>query len=145
MVGQLDFNNFIASSNFSQNGVSAGNENLAPDQHWQFEGDYEYHFWDRGAFVLSITRDYATDLVDYVPIGDGLDGPGNLPHGLLTTYDVETSVPLDRLGITGGTLKPSLVWRDTSTKDPVTGPDSADFQHAATTPFRSPIWRTSGR
>ena len=120
-VGQLDFTNFIASSNFSQNGVNAGNENLVPDQHWQFEGDYEYHFWDRGAFLLSITRDYATDLVDYVPIGEGLDGPGNLPHGLLTTYDVEASVPLDRLGITGGTLKPSLVWRDSSTKDPVTG------------------------
>jgi hypothetical protein len=120
-IGQLDFNNFIASTNFSQNGVNAGNENLKPDQHWQFEGDYEYHFWDRGAFVLSITRDYATDLVDYIPIGNGLDGPGNLPKGLLTTYDVEASVPLDRLGITGGTLKPSLVWHDTSTKDPVTG------------------------
>lgn len=120
-VGQLDFTNFIASTNFSQNGVNAGNENLVPDQHWQFEGDYEYHFWERGAFVLSITRDYATDLVDYVPIGNGLDGPGNLPKGLLTTYDAEISVPLDRLGITGGTLKPSLVWRDSSTKDPVTG------------------------
>lgn len=121
VVGQLDFTNFIASSNFSQNGINAGNENLVPDRHWQFEGDYEYHFWDRGAFLLSITRDYATDLVDYIPIGDGLDGPGNLPHGLLTTYDVEISAPLDRLGITGGTLKPSLVWRNSSTKDPVTG------------------------
>jgi len=120
-VGQLDFNNFIASTNFSQNGVNAGNENLKPDQHWQVEGDYEYHFWERGAVLLSITRDYATDLVDYVPIGNGLDGPGNLPKGLLTTYDAEISFPLDRLGITGGTIKPSLVWHDTSTKDPVTG------------------------
>ena len=120
-VGQLDFNNFIASSNFAQNGVSAGNENLKPDQHWQIEGDYEYHFWDRGALVLSATRDHITDLVDYVPIGDGLDGPGNIPHALSSTYDVELSMPLDRLGITGGTLKPSLVWRDTSAKDPVTG------------------------
>ena len=67
-VGQLDFNNFIASSNFSQNGVNAGNENLKPDQHWQFEGDYEYHFWERGAFLLSITRDYATN-------EDRLQGP----------------------------------------------------------------------
>lgn len=120
-VGQLDFTNFIASTNFSQNGVNAGNENIVPDQHWQFEGDYEYHFWDRGAFLLSITRDYATDLVDYVPIGNGLDGPGNLRKGLLTTYDAEISFPLERLGITGATIKPSLVWRDGSTKDPVTG------------------------
>ena len=121
VIGQLDFTNFIASSNFSQNGINAGNENLVPDQHWQFEADYEYHFWDRGALALSAVRDEITDLVDYVPIGDGLDGPGNIAHALSSTYDAELSLPMDRLGIIGGTFKPSLVWRDTSARDPVTG------------------------
>jgi outer membrane receptor protein involved in Fe transport len=121
VVGQLDFTNFIASSNFSNNGVSAGNLALRPDQRWQFEGDYEYHFWDKGALVLSYTREDITDLVDFIPIGGGLDGPGNIPKATDNIYDVELSLPLDRLGVEGGTLKPSLVWKDGAVADPVTG------------------------
>ena len=121
VIGQLDFSNFIASSNFSNNGINAGNLMLRPDQHWQFEGDYEYHFWDKGALMLSYTREDITDLVDYIPIGGGLDGPGNIPKAINNIYDVELSLPLDRLGIEGGTVKPSLVWNDGAVADPVTG------------------------
>lgn len=121
IVGQLNFSNFIASSSFSTNGVSAGNLALRPDQHWQFEGDTEYHFWDKGALVLSYTREQITDLVDYIPIGNGLDGPGNIPKATNNIYDLELSLPLDRLGLEGGTLKPSLVWKDGAAADPVTG------------------------
>jgi outer membrane receptor protein involved in Fe transport len=121
VVGQLDFGNFIASSNFSSNGVSAGNLGLKPDQRWQFEGDFEYHFWDKGALVLSYTRENITDLVDFIPIGGGLDGPGNIPKATNNIYDVELSMPLDRLGWEGGTFKPSLLWNDAAVPDPVTG------------------------
>lgn len=121
VVGQLDFNNFIASSNFSANGVSAGNLALRPDQRWQFEGDFEYHFWGKGALVLSYTRENITDLVDFIPIGGGLDGPGNIPKATNNIYNVELSMPLDRLGWEGGTFKPSLLWKDAAVPDPVTG------------------------
>ncbi len=121
VVGQLDFTNFIASSNFSNAGISAGNIMLRPDQRWQFEGDLEYHFWDKGALVLSYTREDITDLVDYVPIGGGLDGPGNIPKSTNNIYDLEMSLPLDRLGAEGTTIKPSLVWKDAAVPDPVTG------------------------
>ena len=121
VVGQLDFTNFIASSNFSQSGISAGNLMLRPDQRWQFEGDFEYHFWDKGALVLSYTREDITDLVDYIPIGGGLDGPGNIPKATNNIYDLEMSLPLDRLGAEGTTIKPSLVWKDGAVADPVTG------------------------
>lgn len=121
VVGQLDFDNFIASSNFSSNGVSAGNLAIKPDQRWQFEGDFEYHFWEKGALVLSYTRENITDLVDFIPIGGGLDGPGNIPKATNNIYNVELSMPLDRLGWDGGTFKPSLVWKDAAVPDPVTG------------------------
>ena len=121
VVGQLDFSNFIASSNFSNNGINAGNLMLRPDQRWQFEGDFEYHFWDKGAVVLSYTREDITDLVDYIPIGSGLDGPGNIPKATNNIYDVEMSLPLDRLGAEGTTIKPSLVWKYGAVADPVTG------------------------
>lgn len=121
LVGQLDFSNFIASSDFAANGISAGNLGLKPDQRWQYEGDYELHFWRKGALVLSYTREQITDLVDFIPIGNGLDGPGNIPKAVNNIYDVELSLPLDRLGIAGGTLKPSLVWKDSAVRDPITG------------------------
>ena len=121
LVGQLDFSNFIASSDFVANGISAGNLGLKPDQRWQYEGDYEFHFWNKGALVLSYTREQITDLVDFIPIGNGLDGPGNIPKAVNNIYDVELSLPLDRLGIADGTLKPSLVWKDSAVRDPVTG------------------------
>ena len=121
VVGQLNFDNFIASSNFSSNGISAGNLGLKPDQRWQFEGDVEYHFWSKGALVLSYTRENITDLVDFIPIGNGLDGPGNIPKSTNNIYDLELSMPLDRLGWEGGTFKPSLVWKDAAVPDPVTG------------------------
>ncbi|HLJ52601.1 MAG TPA: TonB-dependent receptor, partial [Rhizomicrobium sp.] len=41
VVGQLDFNNFIASANLSATGITVGNENLRPDQHSQYEVSLE--------------------------------------------------------------------------------------------------------
>ena len=120
MVGQLNFDNFIASSSFSTNGISAGNLAIKPDQRWQFEGDAEYHFWGKGALVLSYTRENITDLVDFIPIGGGLDGPGNIPKATNNIYNIELSMPLDRLGWDGGTFKPSLIWKDAAVPDPVT-------------------------
>ncbi|MGZ5927887.1 MAG: TonB-dependent receptor plug domain-containing protein [Rhizomicrobium sp.] len=125
LVGQLDFSNFIASSSFATNGVSAGNLQLKPDSRWQFEGDYEFHFWGKGAIVLTYMRENITDLVDYIPIGNGLDGPGNIPKASNNFYDFELSLPTDQLGVAGGTIKPSFVWRDGHVRDPVTGIERA--------------------
>jgi hypothetical protein len=121
VVGQLDFTNFIASSNLAGVGVSAGNVNLRPDQHWQFEGDYELHFWSTAALVVSAMHDDITDLVDFVSIGGGLDGPGNIPKARNDEFKVNLSLPFDRFGLKGGLLKLNMRWDDSSVKDPLTG------------------------
>jgi outer membrane receptor protein involved in Fe transport len=59
-LGQLDFSNFVASSNLSTFGVAAGNADLRPDQRWQFEADAERHFGDKGALVLSLLHEQIT-------------------------------------------------------------------------------------
>jgi hypothetical protein len=121
VVGQLDFSNFIASSNLSGVGVSAGNVNLRPDQHWQFETDYELHFWGSAALILSAMHDDITDLVDFIPIGGGLDGPGNIKKARNNEFKLNLSAPFDRLGAKGGVLKANLQWDDGAVKDPLTG------------------------
>ena len=120
VVGQLDFNNFIATSG-TLNGLSAGNSGLKPDHRWQMEGDYEWHFWDKGALLLSVLHEDIKDLVDFIPLGNGQDGPGNVPRATNNKFDVEFVLPLDKLGLDGGQLKNSLVWYNSALADPVTG------------------------
>jgi outer membrane receptor protein involved in Fe transport len=120
-VGQLNFSDFVASSNLSAYGVAAGGAQLRPDQRWQFELAAERHFWDRGALVVSLLHEDITDLQDYIPVGGGLDAPGNIPHATSEQLTVTGTIPLDFLGIRNGLLKPNVYWTDSSLIDPVTG------------------------
>lgn len=120
-VGQLDFSNFVANADLAGNGVSAGNQRLQPARRWQFEAAWEYHFWGRGALVLSALHEQIRDLVDYVPIGAGLDGPGNIARASNNEYRADLTLPLDRLGLAGGALKSSMQWDLAAVADPVTG------------------------
>lgn len=120
-VGQLDFTNFVASSNLSSFGVAGGNANLRPDQRWQFEAAYERRFLGKGSMVLTYLHEEITDLQDYVPIGGGLDAPGNIPHAVDDEINIAGQIPLDWLGLHNGLLKPSFYNWWSSLIDPVTG------------------------
>ena len=120
-MGQLDFTNFVASSNLSGFGVAAGNADLRPEQRWQFEAAMERHFWDKGALVVTFLHEDITDLQDFVPVGGGLDAPGNVPHATSEKLSVSGTIPLDFLGIKKGLLKPDVYWTTSSLIDPVTG------------------------
>ncbi|MEJ1969534.1 MAG: TonB-dependent receptor [Rhizomicrobium sp.] len=125
VVGQLDFNNFIASANLSATGVTVGNENIRPDQHSQYEISFERHFWGKGAFVLTLMHEDIKDVVDYVPITDSLantfDAPGNIGNGQNNQITVQVTLPLDRIGIANGLLTTTSIFDLTSVRDPVTG------------------------
>jgi hypothetical protein len=120
-VGQLQFSDFVATSNLAGFGVAAGNADLRPDQRWQFEAAVERHFWERGALVLSVLHEEITDLQDYVPVGGGLDAAGNIAHASSDKIAVTGTIPLDFLGIKNGLLKPNVYWTTSSLIDPVTG------------------------
>ncbi len=125
VVGQLDFNNFIASANLSSTGVTAGNADLKPDQRDQFEISFEQHFWDKGALVVTFMHEEIGDVVDLVPVTDALgntfDAPGNIGDGSNEEIKLRLSVPLDRLGFEGGLLKIRSTFDISSVRDPVTG------------------------
>jgi len=124
VVGQLDFSNFVASSNLAASGVNAGNPDLKPDQHTQYEFSYERHFWDKGSLVATLLHEEITDVVDYIPVTGSsgtFDAPGNIGNGRNDQIDVELTLPLDRLGIPNGLLKSTNIWRFSAVRDPVTG------------------------
>jgi outer membrane receptor protein involved in Fe transport len=123
VVGQLDFNNFVASSNLAASGVNAGNPDLKPQQLVEYEFSYEHHFWEKGALVVTLLHQEGKDIVDQIPVTGGsgtFDAPGNIGGGRYNQVDIETTLPLDRLGLTNGLLKMTNIWRDSAVRDPVT-------------------------
>jgi len=125
VVGQLDFGNFVATSNLGGTGVTAGNSQLRPDQRSQYELSYEHHFWEKGAVVLQLVHEDITDVVDFVPVtapdGTIFDAPGNIGNGQNNQINLQATLPLDWAGITHGLLKSTFDFQLSSVPDPVTG------------------------
>lgn len=124
VLGQLNFNNFIATSSLASTGVMGGNPNLEPDQHSQYEVSFNRQFWSKGAFNVTLMHERISDLEDFVPVTNAsgtFDAPGNIGTGKNTQIDVEFTVPLDKLGLENGLLKTTNIWRISSVRDPVSG------------------------
>jgi outer membrane receptor protein involved in Fe transport len=125
VVGQIDFGNFISTSDLGGSGVSAGNSDLRPDQRDQYEIAYEWHFWDKGAITATLLHEEITDVVDLIVVDDGMgnlfDAPGNIGYGTNNQIDIEATLPLDFLGVDNGLLKTTTIWRSSRVHDPVTG------------------------
>ncbi len=124
VVGQVDFGNFVATADLGGSGVSAGNAEIRPDQRDQYELSYEQHFWDKGAVTVSLLHEEITDVVDLLPVDDGMgnlfDAPGNIGYGTNNQLDIELTLPLDWLGIDNGLLKTTSIWRSSRVHDPLT-------------------------
>jgi hypothetical protein len=124
VVGQLDFNNFVATGSLGTTGVTAGNSDLRPDQRTQYAVSYERHFWDKGALVATLMHEEITDVVDLVPVhgpSGVFDAPGNIGNGQNNEIDLVLTLPLDRLGIPNGLITSTNTWSLSSVPDPVTG------------------------
>ncbi|WP_298163233.1 TonB-dependent siderophore receptor [Brevundimonas sp.] len=122
-VGQLNFEDFAASSDVSEGVVSAGNPDLEPEVADVVEFTIEQRFWDRGALVLTLRHDEVGDVVDLIPINRLFDAPGNIGDGTRDAVTVSLTVPLERLGLSGGLLRFNGTRRWSSVTDPVTGED----------------------
>lgn len=123
-VGQLDFAQFVASASLSTGVVEVGNAALEPDKIWRFSAAWERSFWEDASLTLTWTHDEISDVVDRVLIvtpDDVFDAPGNMGDGRRDAFTLELNTPLDRLGIKGGRLRTTLLWRSSRVIDTVTG------------------------
>jgi len=125
-LGQLDFGDFISSVSLTQNNVTAGNPDLKPDESWQYELAYEFHFWDKGALTLTALHQQVSNILDSKPLADAtgtlFDVRGNIGNGRADQLSVAAMVPTDKIDfLKGGRLNINVNWRDSSVKDPLTG------------------------
>ena len=134
-VGQLDFNDFVASSNLTSSlGVTAGNPNLNPEQDWVIEGAIEQQLWEGASIVLTARHFKITDVVDRGPVfasdGTVFDRPTNIGDGTRDVVVLDFTLPFDALGWKGALLKGELLRRWTEVTDPTTGEKRPiSFQH----------------
>lgn len=122
-AGQLDFDAFASSASLSSGTVSAGNRNLLPERVLRLELSWEQHFWDRAAITLTARRDLISGVLDHLPVvtADGVfDATGNAGAGRRDELEASLTLPLDRLALTGVTLRFDGTLRHSRIIDPVT-------------------------
>lgn len=135
VVGQLDFDDFVASGDFDTGtGVTAGNPDLNPEQAWVGEVALEQKLWGGGVAVLTYRHSELSDVIDRGPVrattvdpatGQSVtrvfDQPTNIGSGAKDELIGEITLPFDRLGLKGAQLKGDVTWRRSRVTDPTTG------------------------
>ncbi len=124
LVGQLDFNDFVSTTNLGTSTVNAGNRDLEPDRTWRAELALERHFWGSGALVLTARYEAIDGLIDLAPVVTPtatFDAVSNIGSGSRVSGIADLTLPLDRLGVKNGLIKANVTARDGSVTDPVTG------------------------
>lgn len=119
-VAQLDFNDFVSSTNFNDDDVDLGNADLIPARTWVAELSHERRFGELGAATLTLFHNWVDDVQDLLPIGGIFEAPGNIGNGRRWGVELETTLPLHAIGIAGGRLDIDARWQDSSVNDPVT-------------------------
>jgi outer membrane receptor protein involved in Fe transport len=124
-VGQLNFNDFVASASLTTaTGVTAGNPDLNPEQAWVAEAAFEQRFWGAGVIVLTARHYEITDVIDRGPVftddGDVFDTPTNIGDGTKDELAAELTLPLDKLGWKGAQLRGDVTKRWSEVTDPTT-------------------------
>ncbi|MCR5877465.1 TonB-dependent siderophore receptor [Phenylobacterium sp. J367] len=157
VVGQLNFDDFVASANFNTgSGVSAGNPDLAPEQAWVSEASVEQRFWGGGVVVVTVRHSAISDVNDRGPAEavapDGtvsyFDQPMNIGDGTKDELIASISFPFDRIGLKGATFRAESTWRRSEVTDPTTGEtreisDLRPLEWSANFTHDIPRWRFS--
>lgn len=120
-VGQLDFYDFLASVNLTDDRQNAGNLNLVPPQSWEvdLEGTKKLGAW--GTTKLRLFTRFIDDIVDIIPIGEDGEAPGNIDKAVRYGAEWKSTLLFDPIGWRGAKLDASFTWQHSHLDDPLTG------------------------
>jgi outer membrane receptor protein involved in Fe transport len=126
VVGQLNFDDFVASSSLTNGvGVTAGNPNLNPEQDWVVEAAVEQQLWTGSSVTLTARHFKITDAQDrgpvFAPDGTVFDQPTNIGAGTKDEFSAVATLRLDSFGWKGAMLKGDVTRRYSQVTDPTTG------------------------
>ena len=121
VVGQLNFFDFIASTNLDQDRVNVTNANLVPPQSWLFELEATQSLGALGSLNLRAFYEDFSDIVDQIPIAGGGQAPGNIDSATVQGVEGELTLLFDSLGINGLRLDAEAAFTDSEVLDPLLG------------------------
>ena len=121
VVGQLNFFDFVASSNVSAGTSNAGNVNLVPPQRWNAQVQATRNLGAWGTATARLYASLISDIVDVIPIGANGQSPGNLDSASLYGVHWTSTFNFDPLGWRGAKLDLNLQFQESSVTDPLTG------------------------
>ena len=121
-VGQLSFEDFAATVDREADEIIGGNPFLVPEKAWELTLGVDERFAS-GVGSLNVKSFYKQleDVNDRVPLAAGLSGPGNIGKGRVWGGRVEGSIKFSKLDLPDITMNGSILWQQSSVKDPFTG------------------------
>jgi outer membrane receptor protein involved in Fe transport len=120
-VNQLDFSDFVSAADLGDDELQLGNPNLSPETTITLDLSYEKRFDDIGLISLTAFYDRIDDVEDILPLEGELEVPGNIGSGFRWGLRGELTLPLERVGITGGRLDFTGRWQTSGVDDPLSG------------------------
>ena len=139
-VSQLDFQDFVSSTVFEDDDLALGNPNLKPETTWIAEFSEERRFGELGVVKLILFHHWISDVEDLLPLTPDFEAPGNIGDGRRWGVEIESTLPLNAVGLTNARIDLKARWQDSTVVDPVTGLDrvlSAEGGHNGDIKFRN--------
>jgi len=120
-VGQLNFYDFLASMNLTDDRQNAGNLALVPPQSWEVDLEANRKLGAWGSTSLRLFGRRIDDIVDIVPIGESGQSPGNIDRAHRYGLEWKGTWLFDNLGWKGAKLDSMLLLQRSRVEDPLTG------------------------
>ena len=120
-VGQLSFDDFLASVALALDNTDAGNVELVPTLTTEANVQLEKNWGDWGSSTLRVYRRWLDDYIDIIPISGGGESSGNISEANLYGFDLNSTVNFDPAGWEGARLDLDLTVEESSVADPLTG------------------------
>lgn len=95
VVGQLNFNDFAASSSVEDNRDVSGNSNLKPDQNSELSAEFDWNYSKKGSLKVIVYHDWSKDILEEIELEGGTYGQGNAGKATSWGIDIELAIPTD--------------------------------------------------
>jgi outer membrane receptor for ferrienterochelin and colicins len=122
-VGQLEFEDFLASVDLNSGNANAGNPDLVPPQTTELELQASRDLGKYGTTSLRLYAQRIDDIVDTVPIGADGESIGNLEQATRHGFEWKATFNLDPYGWRGAKLDLRARHEVSRVTDPLTGED----------------------